>query len=66
MSVHCLDGWDVCLCEINYIRTGFKTKHLLDVHIITDSNIKEKQSYAIKIGSAADPARPLKMKKKKD
>ena len=61
-----LDGWDVCLCEINYIRTGFKTEHLLDVHIITDRDIKEKQSYAIKIGSVADPARPLEMKKKKD
>jgi len=57
-----LHGWDVCLCEINYIRTGFKTEHLLDVHIITDSDIKKKQSYAIKIGSVADPARPLAMK----
>ncbi|RKZ10773.1 pyruvate, phosphate dikinase [Candidatus Fermentibacteria bacterium] len=61
-----LHGWDVCLCEINYIRTGFKTEHLLDVHIITDSDIKKKQSYAIKIGSVADPARPLAMKEKKD
>ncbi len=60
-----LNGWDVCLCEINYIRTGFKTEHILDVHIITDRDIKEKQSYAIKIGSVADPARPMEMKKKK-
>ena len=60
-----LHGWDVCLSEINYIRTGFKTEHLLDVHIITDSDIKKKQSYAIKIGSVADPARPLAMKEKK-
>ena len=60
-----INGWDVCLCEINYIRTGFKTEHLLDVHIITDNDIKEKQSYAIKIGSVADPARPLAMKEKK-
>lgn len=59
-----LDGWDVCLCEINYIRTGFKTEHILDAHIITDKDIKEKQSYAIKIGSVADPARPLEMKQK--
>ncbi|MCK4806172.1 MAG: nucleotidyltransferase domain-containing protein [Candidatus Aegiribacteria sp.] len=59
-----LDGWDVCLCEINYIRTGFKTEHLLDVHIITDRDIEEKQSYALKIGSVTDPARPLEMKKK--
>jgi predicted nucleotidyltransferase len=61
-----LNGWDVSLCEMNYIRTGFKTEHLLDVHIVTDKDIEEKQSYAIKIGSVADPARPLEMKSKKD
>ncbi|MCD4702007.1 MAG: nucleotidyltransferase domain-containing protein [Candidatus Aegiribacteria sp.] len=60
-----LDGWDVCLCEINYIRTGFKIEHILDIHIITDKDIQEKQSYAIKIGSVTDSARPLEMKKKK-
>jgi pyruvate, water dikinase len=60
-----IEGWDVCLSEINYIRTGFKTESILDVHIITDRNIEEKQSYAVKIGSVADPARPLEMKRKK-
>lgn len=60
-----LRGWDTSLCEMNYIRTGFKTEHLLDVHIVTDKDIEEKQSYAIKIGSVSDPARPLKMKSKK-
>jgi predicted nucleotidyltransferase len=60
-----LSGWDTSLCEMNYIRTGFKTEHLLDVHIVTDKDIEEKQSYAIKIGSVSDPARPLKMKSKK-
>ena len=61
-----LDGWDVCLSETNYIRTGFKTEHLLDVHIVTDKDIEEKQSFAVKIGSVVDPARPLEMKKKKE
>lgn len=60
-----LCGWDVSLCEMNYIRTGFKTEHLLDVHIVTDKDIEEKQSYALKIGSVNDPARPLEMKNKK-
>jgi len=60
-----IEGWDVCLSEINYIRTGFKTEGILDVHIITDRNIEEKQSYAVKIGSVADPARPLEMKRRK-
>ncbi|MCD4775115.1 MAG: nucleotidyltransferase domain-containing protein [Candidatus Aegiribacteria sp.] len=60
-----LNGWDVSLCEMNYIRTGFKTEHLLDVHIVTDKDIEEKQSYALKIGSVNDPARPLEMKTKR-
>jgi len=58
-----LSGWDTCLCEINYIRTGFRTDHILDVHIITDKDIEDKQSYAVKIGSISDPARPLVIKK---
>jgi len=57
-----LEGWDTSLAEMNYIRTGFKTDTLLDVHLITDEDIEAKQSYAIKIGSVADPARPLDMK----
>jgi len=60
-----LSGWDACLSEINYIRTGFKMDQILDVHIITKKDIEEKQSYAVKIGSITDPARPLEMKKKK-
>lgn len=54
-----LEGWSLCLDEINYLRTGYKTGGLLDVHIITDKDIEAKSSYAAKIGAITDPARQL-------
>jgi len=57
------DGWSLCLSEINYLKTGYQTDGLLDVHFITDEDIKNKNSYAIKIKAVTDAARPLKMKK---
>ncbi len=54
-----LDGWSLSLSQINYMRTGYKTDGLLDVHIITDEDIEKRTSYAIKIGAATDAVRPL-------
>jgi len=56
-----LEGWSLSLAELNYLRTGYKSSGLLDVHIITDKDIAEKSSYAVKIGAATDAARPLAM-----
>ena len=57
-----LEGWSLCLDEINYLRTGYRTGGLLDVHFVTDEDIKNKTSFAIKIGAVTDAARPLLMK----
>jgi len=54
-----LEGWSLCLDELNFMRTGCRTGGLLDIHIVTDEDIAAKSSYAIRIGSATDPARPL-------
>lgn len=54
-----LDGWSISLSQINFERTGYKSDGLLDIHIITDSDIANKTSYAIKIGAVTDAARPL-------
>lgn len=35
------EGWSLCLDEINYMRTGFKTGKLLDIHFITDEELSE-------------------------
>ncbi len=54
-----LDGWSLCLGEINYLRTGYRSERLLDVHIVTDEDIANKTSYAVKIGAVTDAAREL-------
>ncbi|MCD4829681.1 MAG: nucleotidyltransferase domain-containing protein [Candidatus Cloacimonetes bacterium] len=55
-----LDGWSRCLSEINYLKTGYKTSGLLDVHLVTDQDIADKTSFAIKIGAITDAARLLR------
>jgi len=54
-----LEGWSLCLAEMNYQRTGYRTPGLLDVHIVTDDDIQRRTSYAVKIDAVTDAARPL-------
>lgn len=56
-----LEGWSLSLAQINYERTGLQTDGLLDIHIVTDKDIKERSSFAIKIGAITDAARPLRV-----
>jgi pyruvate,water dikinase len=56
-----LDGWSHSLAEMNYLRTGYKTDGLLDVHYVTDEDIRQQTSYAAKIGAVTDAARLLQM-----
>ena len=51
-----LDGWSLCLGEVNYLRTGYSNRRLLDVHIVTDDDIARRTSFAVKIGAVTDPA----------
>jgi len=60
-----LEGWSLCLDEMNRIRTGYKTGGILDVQFVTDADIAKKTSYAIKIGAATDAARPLTLRSRK-
>jgi predicted nucleotidyltransferase len=57
-----LEGWSRCLGEINFLRTGYRTDGLLDVHVVTDRDITERSSFAVKIDAITDPARKLPMK----
>ncbi len=57
-----LEGWSLCLGEMNYLQTGYRTDGLLDVHIVTDDDIARKSSWAAKIGATTDAARLLPMK----
>ena len=55
------EGWGFCLDEFNYYRTGHKTNDsLIDLHIITDEDIKNKDSFATMINSSYNSARLLK------
>ncbi|MBN2038368.1 MAG: PEP/pyruvate-binding domain-containing protein [Chitinispirillaceae bacterium] len=56
-----LEGWSLSLGEFNYLRTGYASDGLLDVHIVTDADIEARTSYAVKIGAVTDPAIPLPM-----
>lgn len=56
-----LEGWSCCLSEINFLRTGYRTPGLLDVHLISDQDIQQRGSYAVKIDAVTDPARKLSM-----
>ena len=58
-----LDGWSLSLDYSNYLKTGYKTGGLLDVHIITDEDIENKTSFALKINAVTDAARKLDMRK---
>ena len=58
-----LEGWSLCLSQMNYLRTGYKTDGLLDVHYVTDADITVRTSWASKIGAITDAARPLPMGK---
>jgi hypothetical protein len=61
-----LEGWSLCLDEVNYLRTGYRSGGLLDAHLVTDDDIAERTSYAVKIDAVTDAARPLKLKGTED
>ena len=61
-----MEGWGKCLSEMNYLRTGYRTENLLDVHLVTDADIANKNSYAAKIGAVTDAARELKLRSPDD
>ena len=56
-----LEGWSLSLSEINLRRTGYRTDGLLDINLITNEDIKNRTSYAVKIGAVTDGAFPLPM-----
>ena len=59
-----LEGWSLCLAHMNYLRTGYKTDGLLDVHVITDKDLTDRTSYAVKTDAITDAARPLRIREK--
>lgn len=56
-----LEGWSLSLSQANFLRTGVQSKGMLDVHLVSDVDIKNSTSWAAKIGAVTDAARPLAM-----
>lgn len=59
-----LEGWSLCLAEMNFLRTGIRVEGLLDVEIVTDDEIRRQAGHAGKIGAVTDAARPLVLKQR--
>ena len=56
-----MNAWSVGITEMNALCAGIDPGSLLDVHIVTDKDIKEGNSFAIKIDAVTDAAKLLKM-----
>lgn len=54
------EGWSLCLSEMNLLKTGYKTDGLIDLHIVTDEDIKNNSSFATMIGAITDGAKLIK------
>jgi predicted nucleotidyltransferase len=59
-----LEGWSQALAEQNYLRTGYRSEGLLDLHFVTDADIAQGTSTAARIGAVTDGARPLPLRGK--
>jgi len=57
-----MEGWSLSLDEMNFQKTGLRTGGILDVHLVTDEDIANRTSYAVKIDAVTDAARPLRLK----
>jgi predicted nucleotidyltransferase len=56
-----IKGWSYALEAINFEKTGYRDADgLVDLHIVTDSDIVKKTSFAVMIGSLYNSARLLK------
>lgn len=58
-----LDGWSRALAKINFLHTGYDTEMLLDAHLLTDDDIAQGDSFALKINATTDPAILLRTRK---
>jgi pyruvate,water dikinase len=54
-----LEGWSLALAEMNYLRTGYRRKTLLDIRFVTGDEIELHSGIAAKVGAVTDPAQSL-------
>lgn len=55
-----IDGWSKSLASLNEMLTGYHDENgLIDLHLVTDDDVRSADSYTVKIGAHTDPARKL-------
>ena len=59
-----IEGWSLSLSEINFVKTGYKTDGIIDLHLISDEDIKNKTSFACMIEAVTDGAKLIKKNSK--
>ena len=59
-------GWSLCLSEMNFLKTGYRTDGLIDLHIVTDEDIKHQTPFATKITAISDRARKIPIGKEEE
>jgi hypothetical protein len=59
-----LEGWSLCLDEMNYLKTGYKAGGLLDIHYVTDKEMKDKKRLSEKFSFDLDNMKELTIQKK--
>lgn len=56
-----IDGWSKSLAEVNYERTGYRVKELIDLHIVTTKELKDrKNSFAVMVGNIENAAKLIR------
>ncbi len=58
-----IEGWSLALSQMNFLRTGYRSGGMLDVHYLTDADVAQRNSYAVKIDAVTDPAEKLQLAK---
>lgn len=56
-----LKAWSLGIAEMNFLCSGVKEGALLDIHLVTDTDIKNRTSFAVKIDAVTDAAQALEM-----
>ena len=60
-----LEGWSLCMDEINFVRTGYKAGGLLDVHFVSDEELSYPALIAEKLNLNIDGLKELPLNSRK-
>ena len=56
------EGWNLCLNEVNFIKTGYKMDSILDINFVTDLELNEQKYFADLMDPKTNSAKQLKLK----